>query len=155
MIRACFNTCIANAKCVDWTYCTARVYIPQTRAAKTFVGTFAINQIVGPAILRAVVSNSISTVAVTGARNAHRVVVVVVPAVLARAVGYPEGGVGGAHARVGAVVRRVVEAPVAGLAAGTGKTGFVGAEDAVVAVPTLTVENVRGERAMGQAGLGA
>ena len=93
---------------------------------------------------------------VAGARNAHRVVVVVVPAVLARAVGDPEGGVGGAHARVGAVVRRVVEAPVAGLAAGTGKDRCIaGGKDTVVAVPTLTVENVRGERAMGQAGLGA
>ena len=55
---------------------------------------------------------------------------------------------GGAHSRVGAVVSRVVEAPVAFLAAGTREARFVGAEDAVVATNTLTVEDVGGPRAV-------
>ena len=66
-----------------------------------------------------------------------------------------EGGVRGGHARVGAVVRRVVEAPVAGLAAGASETRFVDAEDAVVAAYTLAVEDVRGERAVRDAVVGA
>ena len=127
-----------------------------SRPAQTVRNLVPIEKIICPSLDRAVVARPVLAVAVAGARNAHRVVVVVVPAVLARAVGDPEGGVGGAHARVGAVVRRVVEAPVAGLAAGTGKDRCIaGGKDTVVAVPTLTVENVRGERAMGQAGLGA
>ena len=130
-----------------------------SRPAQTVGNLVPVEKIICPSLDRAVVTRPVLAVAVAGARNAHRVVVVVVPAVLARAVGDPEGGVGGAHARVRAVVRRVVKAPVAGLAAGTREAHCVFVfgmlEDAVVAAYTLTVENVRGERAMGQAGLGA
>lgn len=156
-VSACIHVLVSGTVCVARTgnagVIVRRVW-GESRATETAVGVVDVLQVVRPVKGGAVVAHSVSAVAVAGARNAHRVVVVVVPAVLARAVGDPEGGVGGAHARVGAVVRRVVEAPVAGLAAGTGKTGFVGAEDAVVAAYTLTVEDVGGPRAVRDAVVG-
>ena len=112
---------IADAKGVLFAHDAGVADLSEPRATLAVGGVVGVEVVLGPTIDGAVVADAVDAVGVARTGEADGVGVVVVPAVLARAVEGGEGRRGGVHAVVGAVVGRVVEAPVAGQAGVAGR----------------------------------